>query len=152
MNNADLSSVLGAQFSFSPAGGTAQADAWQAEQLKQQRQEYTHFSKVDYLTGKDGVPLSYAQIQTVEQGYQWLQQRHPTFPNEVLMCMSRSQFGPQPQPAPPKQPPVPRARAPKPAPSTFSIEHKQVEVRFDGLELNSSPTSSEADQDGTTAN
>jgi len=145
MNNADLASALGPQFAYSPAGNTPQAEAWQDEQLADLRQEYTHFAKVDYLTGEDGVPLSFAQIKTVEQGFQWLKQRHPAFPNEVLMVMARTQFGDQGKPPTTSQPPRARARAPKPDPVPFSIERKAVEVRFDGLQINSSGSSSEDD-------
>lgn len=103
MDSSNLSSVLGPQFSFSPEGGTDEADAWQTEQLKANREEYTHYSKVDYLNGEDGQPLSFGQITTIDQMFQWLQTRHPTYPPEVVMCMARAQFTPaetKPEPRP----------------------------------------------------
>jgi hypothetical protein len=128
MDSSNLSSVLGPQFSFSPEGGTDEADAWQTEQLKANREEYTHYSKVDYLNGEDGQPLSFGQITTIDQMFQWLQTRHPTYPPEVIMCMARAQFTPTETKAEPR----PKAesvkgRPPRPA---FSIERKEVEVSF----------------------
>ena len=128
MNDSTLNDILGPQFSFAPEGGTDQADEWESIKMAEHRQQYTHFSEVDYLVGKDGNELSYAQIETVEQGFQWLQRRHPTYPNEVLMCMARAQFTPRPTEKQPL-PQQPRAKAK----SVFSIDRPEngVEVRFD---------------------
>ncbi len=136
MNNDLLSNVLGPQYSFSPEGGTKAAIKWEDEKLEANKQEYTHLHQVDYLTGKDNKPLSYAQIETIEQGFQWLKLRHPIYPDEVLMCMAKAEFGLK--NVKPAEPPSNKKK--KNPVRVFSIERKPCEVRFDMLPNKSEDT------------
>ena len=126
---------LGPAFKFAPPGDTNEAEEFCDKQLRELRQEYTSLDRVDYTVDSAAkVPLSFAQIQSVEQGFDWYRRHYPQYPQEVLMCMARAQFSPEAQAkkaaerkkAVPKPPPEP-----KPEPPRFSIERKPVEITFD---------------------
>ena len=135
MQEEKLADVLGPQFHFSPPGGTEAAAAWEHEQLVGLRQEYTDISKVDYNIGSTATPMSFAQISSVREGYEWYKRHYPLYPQEVLMCMARAQFGEEAVGERKRKPaasaPVSRPQA-KPPPARFSVVHKPVELRFDG--------------------
>ena len=93
MDNSEMADVLGEAFSFAPAHGTEPHDEWEDEQMKDLRQHYTSRDQVDYEFGDSHIPLSFSQIKTVEEGYQWMKSRYLQYPNEVLWCMAKAQFG-----------------------------------------------------------
>jgi hypothetical protein len=62
--------------------------------LKEMAQEYTPLDCVDYFVDANGkVPLSFVQIKTVEEGYEWYQRHHPELLDDLVWAMARHQFG-----------------------------------------------------------
>jgi hypothetical protein len=62
--------------------------------LKEMAQEYTPLDCVDYFVDANGkVPMSFAQIKTVEEGYEWYQRHHPELLDDLVWAMARHQFG-----------------------------------------------------------
>ena len=78
MDNSEMSNVPGEAFCFAPAHGTENHDEWEDEQMKDLRQHYTSRDQVDYEFGDSHIPLSFSQIKTVEEGYQWMKSRYRT--------------------------------------------------------------------------
>jgi hypothetical protein len=133
MDNSEMADVLGEAFCFAPAHGTETHDVWEDEQMKDLRQHYTSRDQVDYEFGDSHIPLSFSQIKTVEEGYQWMKSRYLQYPNEVLWCMAKAQFGS-------KETPKRRVGATKvetkaveeaAKPAEFSIDHTEQTVAFD---------------------
>jgi len=132
MNNSEMADVLGEAFCFAPAHGTENHDEWEDDQMTDLRQHYTSRDQVDYEFGDSHIPLSFSQIKTVEEGYQWFKSRYLQYPNEVLWCMAKAQFGTQ-------ETPKRRVGAAKveakalqdtPTPAEFSVDHSEQTVDF----------------------
>ena len=50
--------------------------------------------KIDNITNETtSVPMSFLQIKTIEDGYNWYKYYYPKYPDEVIRIMTRSQWG-----------------------------------------------------------
>jgi len=57
-------------------------------------QQYTDLRKVDYYVDEDcKIPISFTQIQNVEQGILWYEYYHPEIPDDIIPMLARFQFG-----------------------------------------------------------
>mgnify|MGYP006141628239 CR=1 FL=1 len=82
---------------FTPINSTS-TDAERAEfeydLLKEINQDYTPLSLVDYFVDREGkVPISFSQVRTVEEGFEWYRRHHPELLDDLLWVMARHQFG-----------------------------------------------------------
>ena len=84
---------------LAPPGGTPDADEFVKNEILMQEPETIPAASVDYQIGgpqednKLNPSLSYAQIQTEEEGVDWYRNHHPEYPDGVLRIMSRASFG-----------------------------------------------------------
>ena len=133
MDNSEMADVLGEAFCFAPAHGTEKHDEWEDGQMTDLRQHYTSRDQVDYEFGESHIPLSFSQIKTVEEGYQWMKSRYLQYPNEVLWCMAKAQFGSKETPKR-RVGVATKAKAKEvqdtPASPEFSIDHSEQIVHF----------------------
>lgn len=68
------------------------------ELIKMVNQEYTDLRKVDYFVDKDcKLPMSFTQIQNVEQGIEWYSYYHPEINDDIIPMLARHQFGEMPK-------------------------------------------------------
>ena len=119
------------QMGFFAAPGTASEQAKWREQNARYT-ETTESHKVDYLTDagfeQPNAPVSWTKVRTFDEAVEWLQQRHPEWPEDVLRIYARMRLQPDSSSSSNKAPTRPPG---KPPARPFGIEHKDTIIQFD---------------------